>query len=133
MATVRMPSSRQAEMIRSAISPRLAMRIFLNIAARLGREADREELLAVLDGLPVARVDRDDLALDVGLDLVHELHRLDDAEDLPLADPGADLGERLRLGRRRSVEGSDDRRGDDVDVGLLGLFLLRRRRGRRQG
>ena len=29
-ATVRMPSSRQARMIRSAISPRLAMRIFLN-------------------------------------------------------------------------------------------------------
>src|SRR5262245_15216428 len=109
MATVRMPSSRQAEMIRSAISPRLAMRIFLNIAARLGREADREELLAVLDGLPIARVDRDDLSLDVGLDLVHQLHRLDDAEDLALPDAGADLGEGFRLGRRRPVERADDR------------------------
>ena len=32
-ATVRMPSSRQARMTRRAISPRLAMRIFLNIGA----------------------------------------------------------------------------------------------------
>ena len=31
-ATVLMPSSRQAKMMRSAISPRLATRIFLNIA-----------------------------------------------------------------------------------------------------
>jgi hypothetical protein len=32
-ATVEMPSSRQARMTRNAISPRLAMRTFLNIAA----------------------------------------------------------------------------------------------------
>jgi len=32
-ATVRIPISRQARMIRSAISPRLAMRIFLNTAS----------------------------------------------------------------------------------------------------
>ena len=33
-ATVAMPISRQARRMRSAISPRLAMRIFLNIVSR---------------------------------------------------------------------------------------------------
>ena len=38
-ATVRMPSSRQAEMMRSAISPRLAIRIFLNMRVSYGERA----------------------------------------------------------------------------------------------
>src|SRR5689334_25369526 len=138
MATVRMPSSRHAEMIRRAISPRLAMRIFRNMGsggpAASGREPDREELLAVLDGLAVARVHGEDLALDVRLDLVHQLHRLDDAEDLALRDALADLRERIRLGRRRTIERSDDRRRDHVDVRLrLRLLLGRSRDGTRSG
>src|SRR6266496_5165528 len=85
MATVLMSSSRQAEMIRSAISPRLAIRIFLNTRERLsGRQSNPEELLPVLDRLAVARIDGDDLPLDVRLDLVHQLHRLDDAENFTL-------------------------------------------------
>src|ERR1039458_3157362 len=35
MATVRMPSSLHAQMTRSAISPRFAIRIFLNISAQM--------------------------------------------------------------------------------------------------
>src|SRR4051812_3521714 len=78
-ATVRMPSARQARRTRMAISPRLAMRTFLNKALAL---ANPEQLLAELDRLAVLGEDLDDRARDVGLDLVHELHRLDDAECL---------------------------------------------------
>src|SRR3954463_13722056 len=78
-ATVAMPSSRHARMTRSAISPRLAIRIFLNTAAPLrpasGRP-DAEERLAELHRLAVLRQDLDDPPRLVGLDLVHQLHRL---------------------------------------------------------
>src|SRR5258706_7387657 len=73
--TVRMPSSRQARWMRSAISPRLAIRIFSNT-----RLADDEEGLAVFDRLAVLDQDRLDGARGVGLDLVHQLHRLEDAD-----------------------------------------------------
>src|SRR6185503_9440523 len=91
-ATVLMFSSRQAWMMRSAISPRLAIRIFLNMAS--GR-LDREQALAVLHGLPVLDVRLYELSLGVGGDLVHEFHRLDDAEHLSLLDLLPNLHERL--------------------------------------
>src|SRR5688500_1387120 len=84
-ATVLMPSSRHAQMIRSAISPLLAIRIFLNITNKrraTNRERERrtkneeprtknEELISlyreqpfpVLDRLAVLHVGADDLAL----------------------------------------------------------------------
>src|SRR5689334_251960 len=77
-ATVLMPSSRQARWMRSAISPRLAMRIFSNMP----RLFDDEEALAVFHRLAVLHEDRFQRARRVGLDLVEELHRLDDAEGL---------------------------------------------------
>src|SRR5258705_13511581 len=86
-ATVLMPSSRHATMIRGAISPRLAMRIFLNI----GR-FDRKQPLAILHGLTVLDVHLDDLAFGFGVDLIHQLHRLDDAQHLPLLHVITDLG-----------------------------------------
>src|SRR5947209_19504403 len=110
-ATVLMPISRHARMMRSAISPRLAIRIFEIITLL---EPHREELFAVLDRLPVLRVDAHDRAVDVRLDLVHQLHRLDDAEHLPLRDVVADVHVYLGFGVRRAVERPDDRRGDDV-------------------
>src|SRR5688572_30678796 len=76
-ATVCRPISRQARITRSAISPRLAIRTFLNMAG-LGR--DLEERLTVLDRCTVLDEDSDHGAGNVGLDLVHQLHRLDDAE-----------------------------------------------------
>src|SRR5436189_1820809 len=54
-----MPSSRHAMMMRIAISPRLAIRIFLNIAARF----DREQPLSVLHGLPVLDVHTHDFTV----------------------------------------------------------------------
>src|SRR5258706_6269034 len=133
-ATVATPSSLHAAMMRSAISPRLATRTFLNIRALPGFAAarstrlDREELLSELDGLAVLRVDRHDRAALVRLDLVHELHRLDDAERLSLLDVVAELCEGLGLGIHRAIERADDRRRDDVKS----LALARARRTGRQ-
>src|SRR4029453_17509208 len=106
-ATVRMPSSRQARMTRRAISPRLAMRILRNIASG-GLEA--EQWLTELPRLPVLHQDLGDLPRLVGLDLVHQLHRLDDAEDLALLHHGADLDEGRLVRRRCPVEGADEGR-----------------------
>src|ERR1035438_2261789 len=99
-ATVLMPSSLQAQMTRTAISPRLAMRIFLN-------RTDGKQSLPVLHRLPV----HDQLALDdatgFGLDLVHQLHAFDDAEHLAGLHAFADAYEGRGLGRGGFVEGSE--------------------------
>src|SRR5512144_2725016 len=76
-ATVESPSSLHARMTRRAISPRLAMRTFLNM--RLAGD-DAEEGLAELHRRRVLDEDLGDGAVRLRLDLVHELHRLDDAE-----------------------------------------------------
>src|SRR5437868_1150466 len=79
-ATVSRPSSLHARMMRSAISPRLATRTLRNISGQL------EQGLTVLDRGAILDEDPHDRAGRVGLDLVHELHRLDDAEHLTLVD-----------------------------------------------
>src|SRR5262245_44936424 len=89
-ATEARPISRQARITRSAISPRLAISTFLNIGRSLSscrsRRGDLEQCLAVLDRGAILDEDRHDRAGDVGLDLVHQLHRLDDAQHLTLID-----------------------------------------------
>ena len=81
------PELVRARITRTAISPRLATRTRVNMEIRRGWPAvDRLELeqqLPVLDRLGVLDVDRPDDSLDLGLDLVHQLHRLEDAERLP--------------------------------------------------
>src|SRR3954463_2321054 len=129
-ATVLIPSSRAARMTRSAISPRLAMRILENIStppASCGLET--EERFSVLDRAPVLDEDLDEASRFVRLDLVHELHRLDDAEDLPLLNHRAHLHERRVVGGSGSIERPDERRIDGegvIDRG--GRRLLRGRR-----
>src|SRR6185295_15860286 len=103
-ATVLIPSSLHAHRTRRAISPRFAMRIFLN---KLG--PDSEEGLAVLHGLAVVVVDLHDFPRHLALDLVHELHGFDDAEHLPDLDVVAHAHERGGIGIGRAVEGADDR------------------------
>src|SRR5262245_25326727 len=95
-ATVLMSSSLHAQMTLSAISPRFAMRIFLNIASASG--PDGKQRLPVLDRLAALLVDLHELAGRLGLDLVHELHGLDDAEHLSDPDAVADVHERRRVG-----------------------------------
>src|SRR4029079_3550563 len=113
-----MPSSRQARWMRSAISPRLAIRIFLNIPS-----LDDEQRLSALHRLPVLAQDLRHAAALVGLDLVHDLHGFDDADRFSLLALRSDLDERLGPGRGGSVEGAHHRR---LDRGA------RRRRGFRR-
>src|SRR5882762_1836544 len=83
-ATVPIPNSLQAQMTRRAISPRLAMRIFL-------KGADAKQSLPVLDRLAVGDQFARHHPSYFRLDLIHKLHRLDDAQDRSrlhgLADP----------------------------------------------
>src|ERR1041385_7949254 len=62
---------------------------------------DSEEGLSEFHGLRAFEADFLDHAVYLGFDFVHDLHRFDDAHDLPLRDPRADLdvGLGARLGR----------------------------------
>src|SRR5271154_5290890 len=84
-ATVGIPSSRQARWMRSAISPRLAMRIFWN-----NRLFQDHQGLAVLDRRAAADQDPRDRARLGSADLVERLHRLDKQQGLPGGDHLAD-------------------------------------------
>src|SRR5579871_1046092 len=96
-ATVAIPSSLHAQMTRSAISPRLAIRIFWNIGRRgrllLPARTDAEERLAVFDRLAVFGEDAQHFAARVGFDFVHEFHRFHDAKRLAGLDKAADFYE----------------------------------------
>src|SRR5437660_7769166 len=104
--------------MRTAASPRFAIRTRLSIAAAGGRgpapspacrrrgsrRLELEERLPVLDRLGVLHQDAADDPGVVGLVLVEQLHRLEDAERLADLDPVA-LGDERRLrGRGRAVE-----------------------------
>src|ERR1700761_3769272 len=80
-ATVEMPISLQARCTRSAISPRLAMRILSNIDL-----LDDGERFAELDRLGVGDQDLDDAAALRRRDRVHGLHGFDDKQGLACAD-----------------------------------------------
>src|SRR5262245_66050035 len=82
-ATVLIPSSLQAQITRRAISPRFAIRIFLNIiGTRRAASAspDREELLTKFYMLPVLHIIASDMSRDFCFDLVLTSHRFDNAE-----------------------------------------------------
>src|SRR6185436_4994136 len=119
-ATVLIPSSRQAQMMRRAISPRLAIRILRNTGRSGGHRPQPEQHLAVLDGLAVGDPDLDHLGVDLRFDLVHELHGLDDAQHLALAHARAHLHEGSGLGAGRAVERPHDGRAQVHEAGLGG-------------
>src|SRR5438132_12075853 len=79
-ATVAMPSSLQARSTRSAISPRLAIRILSNIATLGGPSFDDHQRRAVLDRLGVVEQDLRHGPGARRLNLVHGLHCLDDEQ-----------------------------------------------------
>src|SRR4028119_1409542 len=76
-ATVEMPISLQARWTRSAISPRLAMRILSNIDL-----LEHHQRLAKLYGLAVGHQDLEHSSRPRRGDRVHGLHRLDDEQGL---------------------------------------------------
>src|SRR5215472_18190886 len=94
--------------MRSAISPRLAIRTFSNMAQ--GVSLDQHKGGAILDRLSVGDEDLRDAAWPMGADLVHDLHRLDDQERLSFGHDvaEADKGRVARL--RREIGSSDHRR-----------------------
>src|SRR5579885_1201627 len=90
-ATVRIPISRQARWMRNAISPRLAMSTFSNIAAML---LQHDERLAEFHRRPVGDEYLRHPSRPRRRDLVHHLHRLDDEQRLSFAHAVSDLDER---------------------------------------
>src|SRR5258708_24066009 len=118
-ATVGMPSSWQARSTRSAISPRLAMRILSNIVRGWPRlSLDDDERLAELDRLAVLDQDLRHGARAGRRYLIHGLHRLDDEQRLADHHLAAEIDEGSRPGRRAAIGGADHRRGDGA--GMLG-------------
>src|ERR1035437_903755 len=133
-----MLSSLHARMMRTAISPRFAIRIFSNMpkdvggldeAARLAilddgsGWADLKQGLAKLHRFSVLDHDLGNHALGLRLDLVHHLHRLDDTDDCLGADLRAHFNIRRRFRGWGSVE-SANHGGFDFD------FVAGRRWGR---
>src|ERR1700692_870763 len=112
-ATVLMPRSLQAQMTRTAISPRLAIRIFSNMSAR----TNREQGLAVLHSAAVLHQLGHNGAGYFRLDFVHQLHRFDYAQHLPRLDGITHLDEWWITRLRTFVESADDRALDDHFVG----------------
>src|SRR5882724_1121545 len=74
-----------------------------------------EKDLAELHRLRVVRQDLAHHAGDLGLDLVHDLHRFDDAHRLARGDPGPDLDVRIGARLGRLVECPDHRRLDVLE------------------
>src|SRR6266404_2332283 len=134
-ATVRIPISLQVQIIRQAISPRLAIRILRNglvlvitkvesprsdvqrqhdgAALDFGAwtsgllSPDSEKRLAVLHRLPVFDVNLDHFAGGFRLNLIHQLHGFDNTYHRVVFDLTADPHEALRSRRWRPVEGPD--------------------------
>src|ERR1700752_4460910 len=88
--TVWMPISRQARWMRSAISPRLAIRTFSNIAEIL---FDDHQRLAILHRLGVLDQDPHHRACFRRLDRIESLHGFDDQQRLARRHPVADRDE----------------------------------------
>src|ERR1700722_8395521 len=100
-------------MTRTAISPRLAIRIFSNMSAR----TNREQGFAVLYSAAVLHQLGHDGAGYFRLDLVHQFHRFDDAQHLARLYGITDLDEWWIARFRTFIESPDDRALHDHFVG----------------
>src|ERR1043165_8621685 len=146
-ATVLMPISLQVQMMRHAISPRFAIRIFLNlrglnaISNPATKKHKRHKLnyrllcascallwlnskkrLAVFYRLAILDINLDYFTTRLSLNLVHEFHGFDDAHHRLRFDVAADLHKRIRRRRRRTIERADDGRRNDVQILILRRF-----------
>src|SRR4051812_29828899 len=114
--------------MRSAISPRLAIRTVSNIAPP---STELEQRLARLDLL--ARLDQHggDDAVAFRADLVERLHRFDHADDLPSRHALSGYDERRRARRLLQVDDAVQRRDDRARGRGLPLEGARRKGGLR--
>src|SRR5471032_3411079 len=112
-ATVGMPSSLQARSTRSAISPRLAIRILSNIGSirptprSLAPSFDDDQRLAEFHRLAVLEQNLDHGAGARGRNLVHGFHRFYNQQRVAGFHQSADLDERLGAGLGRGIGGAD--------------------------
>src|SRR5512144_2288755 len=120
-ATVAMPSSLQARSMRSAISPRLAIRILSNMRKERLALLDDGERLGIFDGLAVIDEDREHGAGMRSRDMVHGLHGLDDEDGLARGNLGAGFDERRGAWLRRAIGGADH--GRVHRAGVMTLLL----------
>src|SRR5687767_2416678 len=97
-----MPSSRQARMTRMAISPRLAIKTFLNMRSPRLKSAllHFEQLLPKFHARAILYEHLEHSAGDIALYLIHEFHGFDDAQRLPDGNGLTYVGEDLGIGRR---------------------------------
>src|SRR5258705_433489 len=105
-ATVLMPISRQARWMRSAISPRLAIRTFSNMPpapSAPGDLGDDQQDFAVFDRAAVAEEDIQHRAAVGCRDRIHHLHGLDDQQGLALRNLVANLHEGRGAGLRGGI------------------------------
>src|ERR1051325_8217445 len=134
-----MPISLQVQMMRHAISPRFAIRIFLNLRISgaifcpkpkvespkssaqadiglwtldLGLSFDSEQRLAILDRLPVLNINLCNFSGSLGLNLIHQFHRLDNADHRISFDDAADFYESIGGRRGGAIKRADDGRRD---------------------
>src|SRR5580704_15752339 len=132
-ATVAMPSSRHARIIRIAIVPRFATSNFLNIEATSSGDFEDHQRLPVFYRISILDQYADHSPGGVGLDLVHHLHRLDDAQRLALAHLRPFLDEWGGIGRCCAIERPHHRAFDQLLIVLqldaAGWRLIDRRRG----
>ena len=133
-ATVGMPSSLQARKMRSAISPRLAMRILSNIGPLTVPHSMIINGSPILHRLTVLDQDLDHGAGAGRRSLIYRLHRFDDDECIAGLHLAADIDERLRAGRRTPIGGADHRgRNKPRMFTRLDRDIGRRRDDRRVG
>ena len=122
-ATVAMPSSLQARSMRSAISPRFAIKMLSNMKRRL---FDNHQRLAVLDRLTIFHDDLLDRASARRGNLVHRLHRFDDKQRLPFAHCTANLQKAAApVLSRNMVSRSDHRRANSTTPGWFSRSVRR--------
>src|SRR6516225_2255161 len=112
-ATEETPSSLHARRMRSAISPRFAIRILSNIAS-----FDDHQRLAEFDRLSVFDENLDDGPCARRRNLVHGLHRFDNQKGVAHPHAAAHLDKRPGARFRTEVSGPYHRRGDQT--GMLG-------------
>src|SRR5262245_55316452 len=74
---------------------------------------ETQERLPVFDRLPAIDQEFRDRPGHFGGDLVHDLHRLDDADRLPDLDRVTNVDEGRLAGAGRAIERPEHRRGDD--------------------
>ena len=129
-ARSRCPALRQVRMIRTAISPRLAISM-RRMATALSRSCERA---AASRRIRPARRRAARISATVprhaGAHGVHQLHHLDDADDGVLLDLRADFDEGRRAGLGRAVEGAQQRRGHDPAASGSAAGAAAQRRGR---